>query len=50
MNAEEKNKKIDINEVAITLEVNSEVIAKVSSGEITHLICEIDENNQNLIL
>lgn len=50
MNAEEKNKEIDINEVAITLEVDSEVIAKVRSGEITHLVWEIDENNQNLIL
>ena len=27
MNAKEKNKEIDINEVAITLEVDSEVIA-----------------------
>ena len=35
MNIEEKNKEIDINEVAITLEVDSEVIAKVRSGEIT---------------
>ncbi len=33
MNAEEKNKEIDINEVAITLEVDSEVIAKVRSGD-----------------
>ena len=50
MNAEEKNKEIDINEVAITLEVDSEVIAKVRSGEITHILMDISEDNQNLIL
>ena len=46
MNAEEKNKEIDINEVAITLEVDSEVIAKVRSGEITHILMDISEDNQ----
>ena len=50
MNTEEKNKEIDINEVAITLEVDSEVIAKVRSGEITHILMDINENNQSLIL
>lgn len=50
MNAEEKNKEIDINEVAITLEVDSEVIAKVRSGEITHILMDISEDNQNLVL
>ena len=50
MNAEEKNKKIDINEVAITLEVDSEVIAKVRSGEITHIFMDISEDNQSLVL
>lgn len=49
MNAEEKNKEIDINEVAITLEVDSEVIAKVRSGEITHILMDISEDNQNLV-
>ena len=38
MNAEEKNNKVDINEGAITLEVDSEVIDKVRSGEITHIL------------
>jgi len=37
MNAEEKNKEIDINEVAITLEVDSEVIAKVRTGGSTEI-------------
>ncbi|MBO4802716.1 MAG: hypothetical protein J5545_12770 [Bacteroidaceae bacterium] len=50
MNTEEKNKEIDINEVAITLEVDSEVIAKVRSGEITHILMDISEDNQNLVL
>ena len=50
MNAEEKNKEVDINEVAITLEVDSEVIAKVRSGEITHILMDINEDNQNLVL
>ncbi|MBR0264133.1 MAG: hypothetical protein IJQ60_09670 [Prevotella sp.] len=50
MNAEEKNNEIDINEVAITLEVDSEVIAKVRSGEITHILMDISEDNQNLVL
>jgi hypothetical protein len=50
MNAEEKNKEIDINEVAITLEVDSEVIAKVRSGEITHILMDINEDNQSLVL
>ena len=50
MKQEEKNKEIDINEVAITLEVDSEVIAKVRSGEITHILMDISEDNQNLVL
>lgn len=44
------NKEVDINEVAITFKVDSDVVNKVRSGEITHLIWEIDEDNQNLIL
>ena len=50
MKQEEKNKEIDINEVAITLEVDSEVIDKVRSGEITHILMDISEDNQSLIL
>ena len=50
MKQEEKNKEFDINEVAITLEVDSEVIAKVRSGDITHILMDINENNQSLIL
>lgn len=50
MNAEEKNNEVDINEVAITLEVDSEVIDKVRSGEITHILMDISEDNQSLVL
>ena len=50
MKSEDKNKEIDINEVAITLEVDSDVIDKVRTGEITHIALQINENNQNMIL
>jgi hypothetical protein len=50
MNAEEKNNEVDINEVAITLEVDSELIDKVRSGEITHILMDISEDNQSLVL
>lgn len=50
MKQEKKNKEIDINEVAITLEVDSEVIAKVRTGEITHILMDINEDNQSLVL
>lgn len=50
MNTEEKNKELDINEVAITLDVDSDVLDKVQTGEITHIVVQITENNQNLIL
>ena len=46
----DKNKEIDLNEVAITFEVDSGLIEQVRSGEITHLVLQIDESNQNLIL
>ena len=48
MKSEEKE--VDINEVAITFEVDSDLIGKVRSGEVTHLIWQINEDNQNLIL
>ena len=50
MKSEKRNKEIDINEVAITLEVDSEVIAKVRSGEIMHILLDISEDNQSLVL
>ena len=36
MNTDKKNEEVDVNEAAITLEVDSEVIDKVRKGEITH--------------
>ena len=47
---EEKNKEVDINERAITLEVDSNVINKVRTGEITHIIMDVNEDNQNFVL
>ena len=46
----DNNKEFDLNERAITLEVDSGLIEQVRSGEITHLAMQIDESNQNLIL
>ena len=46
----DKNKEFDLNERAITFEVDSGLTEQVRSGEITHLVLQIDENNQNLIL
>lgn len=50
MKPEEKNEEVDVNERAITLEVDIEVINKVRTGEITHILMDINENNQSLIL
>ena len=50
MKQEEKDNEVDINDRAITLEVDSEVISKVRTGEITHILMDINENNQNMIL
>ena len=50
MKTENKDKEIDINEVAFTLDVDIDLVEKVRNGEITHITLEINENNQNLIL
>lgn len=50
MKSADKNKEVDTEMGILTLEVDSEVISKVRTGEITHLIAQIDENNQNMIL
>ena len=41
---------MDINEMVIAVEVDSEVIDKVLKGEITHLLMDINEDNQTLLL
>lgn len=50
VNTEKKNREIDINEVAVTMEVDSGVIAKVRCGEIRHILVDISEDNQDLVL
>ena len=45
-----EDKEVDINEMAITFDVDKGLIDKIQSGEISHLTMEIDESNQNLIL
>ena len=50
MKSADKNKEVDTEKGILTLEVDSEVISMVRTGEITHLIAQIDENNQNMIL
>lgn len=46
----DKNKELNINGMAITLEVDNALIDEVRSGEVTHLVMQINEGNQNLIL
>ena len=41
---------IGTNETAISVEVGSEVIGKVRSGEISHISLQLNEDNQNLLL
>lgn len=50
MKTEDKNNEMDINEMVIAIEVESEVIDKVLKGEITHILMDINEDNQNLLL
>lgn len=45
MNKEDKNREADLNEMAITFEVDADVIDKVRNGEITHLVMEINDDN-----
>lgn len=46
----DNNNELDINEVAITFEVDRNLIDEVRSGKVTHLVMQINEGNQNLIL
>lgn len=50
MKQEDKKKEVDVDDVAITVEVDSEVIAGVREGEIGRIVMELSENNQDLIL
>ena len=44
------DKELDFNDVAFTIEVDDKVIDGIRSGELTHLVLSIDDENQNLIL
>ena len=50
METEKKDKELDLKDMSITLEVDSDVIEKVRKGDITRIILDITEHNQNLIL
>ena len=47
---QKENEKNNLNEMGVTIGVDNEVIEKVRSGEITHIIVEINEDNQNMFL
>ena len=50
MKSEKENEKNNLEEMGVAIEVDSEVIQKVRSGEITHIVVEINEDNQNIFL
>ena len=50
MNTNKDNKDVNVNEMGVAIGVYNEVIEKVRSGEITHIIVEINEDNQNMFL
>lgn len=50
MKTDKKNGEIDINDVSITLEVDSVLIANVRSGDVRYVGVELKEDNQHLIL
>ena len=50
MKSEKENEKVNANEMGVAFGVDNEVIEKVRSGEITHIIVEINEDNQTMFL
>ena len=50
MKTKDENKELDINEMAISIDVDSEVIEGVKNGKIGRIVLDINDHNQNLIL
>ena len=50
MNTNTNNQEVNTNEMGVSIRVDNEVIQKVRSGEITHILVDIEEDNQNMFL
>jgi hypothetical protein len=50
MNTNTNNQEVNTNEMGVSIRVDNEVIQKVRSGEITHILIDINEDNQNVFL
>ena len=50
MKSEKENEKVNPDEMGVVIGVDSEVIEKVRSGGITHILVDINEDNQNMFL
>ena len=50
MKTKDENKELDINEMAISIDVDSEVIEGVKNGKIGRIVLDINNHNQNLII
>lgn len=50
MKSKKENEKANINEMGVAIGVDNGVIQKVRSGEITHILIDIYEDNQNMFL
>ena len=50
MNTNTNDQEVNTNEMGVSIRVDNEVIQKVRSGEITHILIDINEDNQNMFL
>lgn len=50
MKPKSTSKEIDVNEMAISFDVDSELIDDIRSGKVKHLHIDISDDNQNLVL
>ena len=50
MKSDKENEKVNLDEMGVAIGVDNEVIEKVRSGEITHILVDINEDNQNMFL